>query len=137
MVEHRNLVDVHAWRGPRGIGAAYFRLHKEKPETPEGMGMQPLCLMYRGPAWKDGAAQLNAHAAYIGGLQREGKVAMAGHAEGDSEMTGMVVYNRISDEEAQRLIGEDPAVKARLLRPEYHRWWCAEHVLPNAEVGGH
>jgi hypothetical protein len=43
----------------------------------------------------------------------------------------MVVFNRIPDGEAQRLIAGDPAVKADVLRVEFHRWWCAAHVLPN------
>src|SRR5579872_797577 len=47
VVEHRNRVDVHPWRGPEGIGVEYFRLHKEHPETPENMGVHPLCLIYR------------------------------------------------------------------------------------------
>jgi hypothetical protein len=41
-----------------------------------------------------------------------------------------VIFNRLPDDEARRLIDADPAVKAGLLRVDYHRWWCAAHVLP-------
>jgi uncharacterized protein YciI len=131
VVGHRNLVEVHGWRGPKGIGAEYFRLHKEKPETPEGMGVQPLFLIYRGTRWVEGSQPVGAHAEYWERLRREGKVAMQGPTEGDDELSAMVVFNRIPDDEAQRLIAGDPAVKAGVLRAEFHRWWCAAHVLPN------
>ncbi|HUK15531.1 MAG TPA: YciI family protein [Bryobacteraceae bacterium] len=131
VLEHRNLVEVHAWRGPKGIGDEYFRLHKEKPDTPEGMGVQPLFLIYHGPRWTDAAQPLSEHAAYLEWLHREGKLAMKGSTEANDELTAMVVFNRISDDEARRLMAADPAVKAGILQPEFHRWWCAEHVMPN------
>ena len=131
VLEHRNLVDVHAWRGPKGIGEEYFRIHKDKPDTPQGMGVQPLFLLYHGSAWVDRAQKLSAHAEYLRRLRREGKVAMLGSTEGNDELSAMVVFNRITDEEAQRLMAEDPAVKANVLQAEFHRWWCAEHVMPN------
>jgi uncharacterized protein len=131
VVEHRNTVDVHAWRGPKGIGDEYFRLHKEKPETPEGMGVQPLFLYYRGPHWADLEQHLNAHGEYLQRLRREGKLAMMGRTEGEDDLAGVLVFNRIPDDEAQRLVAADPGVQAGVMRPEFHRWWCAEHVLPN------
>lgn len=131
VVEHRNLVDVRVWRGPKGIGDEYFRLHKDKPDTPEGMGVQPLFLIHRGSAWADRAQQSRDHIEYLARLRRDGKLAMLGSIEGDDELAAMIVFNRITDAEAQRLMAEDPAVKTNVLRPEFHRWWCAEHVLPN------
>ncbi|HKE24692.1 MAG TPA: YciI family protein [Bryobacteraceae bacterium] len=130
VVEHRNQVDEHAWRGPKEIGAEYFRLHKDKPDTPEGMGVQPLFLIYRGARWADREQLWSAHIDYLAGLQRDGKLAMQGPTDGEDELSAMVVFNRISDEEAQRLMSKDPAVKANVLRTEFHRWWCAEHVIP-------
>lgn len=130
VVEHRNLVDVFAWRGPKGIGDEYFRLHKEKPDTPEGMGVQPLFLIRRGSAPATRAQEMASHDAYVARLKHEGKIGMAGPVEGDSELAGVVVFNRMADEEAQKLMADDPAVKANVLRAEFHRWWCAEHVIP-------
>lgn len=130
VLEHRNTVDVYAWRGPKGIGEEYARLHKENPEMPQGMGVHPVCLIYPGPAWSDRARFVPAHAAYAERLQREGKYAMRGLVEGGGDLAGMVVFQRIPDEEAQRLIDGDPAVKAGVFRVEYHRWWSADHVFP-------
>jgi uncharacterized protein len=125
VVEHRNTVDVHAWRGPEGIGVEYFRLHKEHPETPENMGVHPLCLMYR-----SSAGSLAAHNAYLDRLRAEGKLAAAGEVDDETGLAALVVFKRIPIEEARRLIDADPAIQAGLLRPEYHRWWSADHVLP-------
>jgi uncharacterized protein YciI len=134
VIEHRNTIDVVTWHAPKGIGEEYTRMHKEDPKTPEGMGVQPFAMVYRGPSWdqapEERAKVMAAHDAYIGGLSREGKLSAGGLAEGAPDLLAIVVFNRMPDDEAHRLIDADPAVKAGLFRVEYHRWWCAEHVLP-------
>ncbi|HVP00506.1 MAG TPA: hypothetical protein VMT15_20680 [Bryobacteraceae bacterium] len=45
-------------------------------------------------------------------------------------MAEILIFDRISVEEAAQLASVDPAVKSGLLRFEQHRWWCAAHVLP-------
>jgi uncharacterized protein YciI len=133
--EHRNTIDVHSWRAPAGIGDEYFRLHKEHPETPENMGVQPTLLLTRGPAWNPTAAKervvlLAEHQHFVDELHRVGKLAAAGPVEGDRQMIGIVVFHRIPLEQAQQLIADDPAVKAGVLSVEAHRWWSSDHVLP-------
>jgi uncharacterized protein YciI len=134
VVEHRNSIDVHAWRGPAGIGAEYFRLHKADPKTLEGMGIQPFCLLKRGPAWNSNARKrarlFEAHHDYIEGLRRKDKLGAAGATESDSDLLGVVIFKRIDFEEARRLMEQDPAVKSGFLAVDYHKWWSAEHVLP-------
>jgi uncharacterized protein YciI len=125
VLEHRNLVDAYPWRGPAGIGAEYFRLHKQDPRTPEDMGVHPFCMLYR-----ERPGDLRAHNEYLAGLRRDGKLAASGDVEGDPALAAIVIFNRLPDDEARRLIEADPAVKSGLLRVEYHRWWCAAHVLP-------
>ncbi len=135
VLEHRNTIDVHAWRAPAGIGDEYFRLHREHPETPEGMGVHPIMLLTRGAAW-NGSAPANRvvllaeHQHYVDELHRDGKLSAAGPVEGDREMTGIAVFHRIPLDEARRLMADDPAVKAGVLAVEAHRWWSAEHVFP-------
>lgn len=135
VLEHRNTIDVHAWRAPAGIGDEYFRLHKEHPETPENMGVHPILLLTHGPAWgataaKDRVVHLAAHQHYVDELHRADKLAAAGAVEGDASMIGIVVFHRIPIEEARHLIDDDPAVKAGVLSVEAHRWWSSDHVLP-------
>jgi uncharacterized protein YciI len=128
VIEHRNTVDVVAWRGPAGIGAEYVRLHKANPAAPEDMGVQPFFMLYRGPKWDTTARK--AHETYVDGLRREGKLGAAGNVDSGGEMLAIVIFNRMRDDEAKRLIEEDPAVKSGALRAEYHHWWSAAHVLP-------
>lgn len=133
--EHRNTIDAHAWRAPAGIGDEYFRLHKEHPETPENMGVHPLMILMRGPAWRDTpprdrVAPLANHVLYIENLHRQAKLSAAGNVESDPNIFAIVVFHRIPMEEAQQLITEDPAVKAGLVSVEAHRWWSSDHVLP-------
>jgi uncharacterized protein YciI len=124
---HRNTVEAYTWRGPQGIGEEYVRLHKTDPKTPEDMGVHPLVLLFRGRPLADPRA----HEDYIDRLRREGKVAAAGPIDGDPDLASVVIFKRIPDDEARRLIGEDPAVQSGALRPEFHRWWSAAHVLPD------
>ena len=130
VVEHRNLVDVFAWRGPAGLGDEYVRLHKADPKTPEDMGIQPFMLLRRGPSFDRRADVQTAHGEYLQKLRSEGKIAASGPVEGDPDIVGVVVYNRIPDADARKLADEDPFVKAGVARIEQHRWYCAAHVLP-------
>jgi uncharacterized protein YciI len=133
--EHRNTIDIHPWRTTAGIGDEYFRLHKEHPETPENMGIQPLMILTHGPAWNDTepgqrVLPMASHILYVQKLHRAGKLAAAGNVERDPEIIGIVVFHRIPIEEARQAMAEDPAVKAGLVSIEAHRWWSSDHVLP-------
>ncbi len=134
VLEHRNTVDVHAWQGPPGISAEYFRLHKLNPSTPENMQAHPLCVLYRGIAWEEKLTTrdslLIAHERYIDLLRDQGKLGAAGGIEAPDDLLGLVIFKSISLEEAQRLLSDDPAVQAGALRVEYHLWWSSDHVLP-------
>ena len=127
VVEHRNTVDVLAWRGPAGIGEEYKRLHKTDPQTPEGMGVHPFYLVRH---HTDPKASLTEHAAYVAGLLSKGKLAAVGPVTGGGNVAEVLIFNRIPDEEAAQIAAEDPAVKAGILSVEPHRWWCSAHVLP-------
>jgi uncharacterized protein YciI len=134
VIEHRNTIDVHAWQGPPGIGVEYFRLHKLDPRTPENMQVHPLCMVYRGTAWKDKArtreSLLVAHTQYLDHLRKQDKLSAAGSIEASDDFLGLVIFKPISIDDAQGLLQEDPAVQAGVLRIEYHRWWSSDHVLP-------
>jgi uncharacterized protein YciI len=132
VAQHRNRAEVYLWRGPKGIGDEYFRLHKEHPEMDEGMGIQPLCVLRRGPAWNRGGREsaLAAQEAYLEGLRKARKLGAGGAVEGDADVAAIEIFQRIPLEEAKRLMADSPAVKSGLLQPEYHQWWSADHVLP-------
>jgi len=128
---HRNLAEVYGWHGPRGIGEEYARLHKADPQTPEDMGIHPLWMLWRGPSWADNSPLLRAHEAYLEELRRQGKLAVSGGIDPNSDgLAALAVFQRIPEAESRALMEADPAVKAELLRAEYHGWWSAAHVLP-------
>lgn len=134
VLAHRNTVDVQAWQGPAGIGVEYFRLHKLEPSTPENMQPHPLCLLYRGAAWEEKRAErdslLGRHERYLAQLREQGKLGSAGAIETPSDLVALVIFKPIALEDAQSLLGGDPAVQAGVLRIEPHRWWSSDHVLP-------
>ena len=130
VVEHRNTVEVLDWRGPAAIGDEYKRLHKEDPQTPEGMGVHPFLLLHRTGEWNQKAPALRDHAAYVAELLSKGKLAATGPVSAHATVAEVLIFDRIADDEAGRLAAADPAVKAGLLRVEPHRWWSSAHVLP-------
>jgi uncharacterized protein len=101
---HRNTVDVMTWTGPKGVGEEYKRLHAADPKTPDDMGVHPFALVRAAPAT----------------LPNE--LTASGPLTGNPEFQYLLIFNRIPDEQAKRLI--DPTLK-----PEFHRWWCAAHVF--------
>ncbi len=130
VVEHRNVVDVVPWVGPKGIGEKYKQLHKTDPKTPEGMGVHPLFMLYRGSGWTAGSPVLSEHRYYVARLRASGKIAALGVVE-DEHLSEILIFDRIPDAEARQLMDADPAVKSGMIRMESHRWWSAAHVLPN------
>ena len=130
VTEHRNTMDVVTWHAPAGIGEEYVRLHKADAKLAEGMGVHPLFLMQKGGNWDspDRLASLNAHSDYW--AKWKAQLGVIGSVESLDGLTEIIIFKRIPYEDAQKLIADDPAVKAGILKPEGHHWWCAEHVLP-------
>lgn len=126
----RNKVEVYAWNGPRGIGEEYVKRHKADPKTPEDMGIHPFLILRRGPNWSRVGEHVPAHLAFVKRLRESGKIAASGPIDGDSDLAAIFVFQRIPDEEARRLMAEEPFVKNGVVTIEPHRWWCAAHVLP-------
>ena len=113
-----------------GIGAEYARLQKADPDMPDNMQLHPLAMLYRGSAWAPNDRVLAEHDRYIEQLRQQGKLGAAGPTETPDDVTGMVIFRPIPMEEAQLLMSKDPAVRQRVLRVDWHRWLCADHVLP-------
>jgi uncharacterized protein YciI len=63
-------------------------------------------------------------------LRRDAKIAAAGPVDGDDDLVAVLIFRRMPDDDARQLMEADPAVQSGALRPEYHHWWCAAHVLP-------
>jgi uncharacterized protein YciI len=61
---------------------------------------------------------MGAHFEYLKGLLEEGTLILAGPSL--EPPFGIIVFEAESEEEARRLVAEDPSVKAGLQRPELH-----------------
>jgi uncharacterized protein YciI len=98
------------------------------------MQTHPLVILSSGPAWDEksstGEQLLTAHQHYVGQLSEEGKLGAAGPIDAPDDLLGLVIFKAIPPAETQRLLGDDPAVQAGLLKAEYHTWWSSDHVLP-------
>lgn len=126
VVEHRNTVDVYAWRGPADLAEEYFRLHKANPDTPEGMAEHPFCLIYKGPNWQASPAA----AELIDRFHAAGQLGAGGPVEGDASLLGLAIFKPGLVADARKLLEADAALKSGQFRIEYHNWWSSAHVLP-------
>ena len=130
VVARRNTIDVHAWRGPPGIGEAYFARAKERPGDEPVMNGHAFCIVSRGPAWKDGPGPLDEHARFVETLRARGMLAAAGPVVSDPDLLAIVIFKTPSVVDAKTILGDDPPVRAGLFSVEYHQWWTADRVLP-------
>jgi uncharacterized protein YciI len=128
VMQHRNSVEVHPWRGPEGIGDAYAKWKFQERDAEDTMLTYAFAMFYKGPNWTPGAKD---HRAWVAQQISAGKLAAGGETEDDdSGLAGIYVFKTSSLEEAQRLAAANPAVKSGLVRVEWHRWSCADRVLP-------
>jgi len=131
---HRNTIDVHPWRAPKGIGAAYATWRKENPDVKDEMVAYQLGILKKGPKWPkeqtpESQRVMAAHFEFLTRMDRENHLASAGPFLDESDIAGIYVFRVGSIEEAQKLVAQDPGVKEGFFLPEMHRWWCADHVL--------
>jgi len=120
----RNTIDVHSWRGPKGIGDEYFRLHKADPKAPEGMGLHPVAFLRPGPGWKGNELEID-HV--VNGLKANGKLVAGGRIEGEPDFKAILIFSRIPLKDAMQLMttaAGDPFI------PEFHQFYSAAHVFP-------
>lgn len=69
------------------------------------------------------------HMGNINRLAAEGKILVAGPFGDDTDFRGIFIMDCETIEEAEELVGTDPAVKAGRLRAEYHPWWTARGTV--------
>ena len=67
-----------------------------------------------------------AHLAHIGKMVEDKKLAIAGPFLDDGDLRGIFIFNTETQEEAEKLCAQDPAVKAGRLEVEIHPWYSAK-----------
>lgn len=65
------------------------------------------------------------HLEYLGSLFEKGYICMNGPFGDDGDIRGATIYRVANAEEALKLAGGDPAVKAGIFTLEAHPWWLA------------
>jgi hypothetical protein len=101
------------------------------PETAAGLD---LCPMKRGEKWDPGAPEftdlVNQYPVFLKRMISQGKVAVAGPLPFavPGELRGVAIF-RVPAEQATKLMQDDAAVKAGLLKLETHPWITAIGVL--------
>lgn len=123
----RLAADVHGpWRVDAGA------IHS--PSEPEGLEKYTLVLMKRGEKWNASAPDfmeaIQQHPAFIKQMAERKKIAIAGPFPFDDpgELRGVDIF-RVGAEETEKLMQDDPAIKAGLLKAEIHPWGTGKGVL--------
>ena len=69
------------------------------------------------------------HLAHLNKLSEQGKLIVAGPFEEGGDHRGLLIFDVATVEEALKLEGEDPAVKAGRLSMEAFYWWGAKGTV--------
>jgi uncharacterized protein YciI len=105
-----------------------------EPAATEGLEQFTLVLEKAGEKWNSNAPEspdvMKAHAAFLKEMTEKEKIAVAGdfpvHEGG--ELRGVIIF-RVTADESVKLAGDDPAVKAGMLKTEIHPWGTGKGVL--------
>jgi len=107
----------------------------EPNASQQGMQQYTLVLLKRGEKWDPGAPEfrdlVNQYPVFLKRLMSQGKVAVAGPFPFavPGELRGVAIF-RVSVEQATKVMQDDAAVKAGVLKLETHPWITGTGVLP-------
>jgi uncharacterized protein YciI len=108
-----------------------------EPETTQGMEQYTLVLLKSGEKWNPSAPGfmdvMKQHHAVVKEMTERGKIAVAGPFpfSNPGELQGVTIF-RVGAEETAKLVQDDPAVKAGLLKAEIHPWITGPPMLSTA-----
>lgn len=117
------------------VFAASAQENKREFEMKDGdttyvMKQYVFCLYLSGPTRsqnEEEKAEIQAaHMAHISSMALNHHLQVAGPLGDESEKRGLLIFDLETVEEAEKIITEDPAVKAGRLTFECHPWWAAK-----------
>jgi uncharacterized protein YciI len=117
-------------RGPWLIETAAIH----QPANPEGMDKYTFVLLKSVDRWNPGSPTfmtlMNGHSAFLKKMTDDGSVAVAGDFPFDdaNSLRGAAIF-RVGEQQADKIVEQDPTVKAGLLKPEIHPWITGKGVL--------
>ena len=74
------------------------------------------------------------HRAHVESLIKAGKVALSGEVGGEGQLREIMVFKTESQEEARRMAGAFPAVKAGMLKPDVLSWYAARNFIKTPQL---
>lgn len=102
-------------------------LARELKADSYGMKQYIMAFLIRGDSSSADSAEAarlqRAHLDNITRLAQEGKLLLAGPLLDDTDIRGIYIFNVSTVEEAEKLAGSDPAIKAGVLKMELHPWY--------------
>jgi uncharacterized protein YciI len=104
------------------------------PAEPPGFEQYALVLIKRGDKWNPSAPEfrdvMKQHHALVIQMTEQGKLAVAAPfaLDAQGELRGVSIF-RVGVEETARLLQDDPATKAGLVKTEIHPWGTGKGVL--------
>lgn len=123
----RLAAEVH---GPWKVDTSLIR----EPDKTESMEQYTLVLVEKSEKWDPSTAEfseaMKRHRSFMGDMVTRGNVAVAGPfgADESSDLRGVAIY-RVGSEETEKLVAEDPLVKAGAAKEEIHPWITGKGVL--------
>ncbi|MDX2031463.1 MAG: YciI family protein [Blastocatellia bacterium] len=128
----RLVLDLHAWQGPKGIGAKLMDEFRKDPNVKMTMTRYFLALLTREPKAPPAADMRKLELDHLWSVRRmlDAKKFVAAGPFNAGDLRGLFVITAASLEEAKAIVDADPAVKAGQLRVELHPWWVAKEVWP-------
>jgi uncharacterized protein len=123
--------EVH---GPWMIDASAIH----DPAEPPGFEQYSVVLIKRGDKWNPEAPEfmdvMKQHHALVKQMTEEGNLAVAApfSLDDQGELRGVSIF-RVGAEETARLMQDDPAVKAGLVKTEIHPWGTGKGVLASGQ----
>ena len=91
------------------------------------------CMLKRGPNRSQDSATAakiqSGHLDYLNKMSKDGVLLMAGPFGDDTEWRGILIFDVETKEEVEKLVSQDPAVKAGRLIADIHPWWTVKGKL--------
>jgi len=106
-----------------------------------GMKQYVMAFLMRGDSSSADSAEAarlqRAHLDNITRMAEEGKLILAGPFLDNGNIRGIYIFNVSSIEEAEKLTGTDPAIKAGVLKMELHPWYGSAALQKLNEMHAH
>jgi uncharacterized protein YciI len=107
-------------------------LAQDKKETEKKYDMKTYYLVFlkKGPNRNQDSVTVNklqeGHMAHLSKMAKTGKMDIAGPVTADIDLRGICIYNVSTKEEAEKLVNEDPMIKAGRLTAEIFPFYSAK-----------